>query len=404
MTPVEPPAPDAPPDAELSPGFPGILDLDCRGRRVLLRIDPLVLAASDAAGSSLRQLLEQEARVLVGTTLDAEAAAETGVESLDALAARLGEQLGVEVFLPDECVGDAVVRVLGQLRPGQICMLPELSTQPGELHNDERFARALASLADAYVGDAFSSSHLEHASVGRVPRLMPRRALGVQARRELSALTRLSGAARATVGLCIGGQRFADKIEFLDAWLPRVRTLCVGGSVAMTLLVAAGKAPASASNEPEHLARARSMLERARALGVELLLPTDLRAQLPNQGETWVVSPRALPEGAELVDLGPESIQMFSQALDTHEHLLWWGPLGDTALDAGCESSRRLAASCARANVRSVVLGGATRRFLRQLPAEVQREIDLISTSTAAARACLSGKRLPGIEALRQRA
>jgi len=400
----EPPATTAPLDAELSPAFPGIPDLDCRGRRVFLRIDPLVLDASNAEGSSLRQLLHEEARVLIGTTLDAEAAEETGVQSLDALAARLGEQLGVDVFLPDECVGDAVVRVLGQLRPGQICLLPDLLAQPGERDNDERFARALANLADAYVGDAFSSSHLVHASLVRLPRLMPRRALGVQARRELSALTGLAGAARGSLALCLGGQRFADKIEFLDAWLPRVRTLCVGGNVAMTLLVAAGKAPASASTEPEHLARARSMLARARDLGVELVLPIDLRAQLPNQGETWVVSPRALPAGAELVDLGPESIELFSQALGAHEHLLWWGPLGDTQLDAGRESSRRLAALCARPVVRAVVLGAATRRFVRQLPAEVTAEIDLVSTSTAAARACLSNKRLPGIEALRQRA
>ena len=226
----------------------------------------------------------------------------------------------------------------------------------------------------------------------------------LQARRELSGLTLLSGAARGTLGFCLGGQRFADKVEFLDAWLPRVRTLCVGGGVAMTLLVAAGKAPASASSEPDQLARARSLLARARDLGVELLLPSDLRATLPNQGETWVVAPRALPSGAQLVDLGPESIELFSQALGAREHLLWWGLLGDPQLESGSEASSRLAALCARPALRAVVLGAATRRFVRSLPAELQATIDLVSTSTAAARACLSGKRLPGIEALRQRA
>jgi 3-phosphoglycerate kinase len=174
------------------------------GRRVFFRVDPLVLAASDQEGSSLRQLLQQEARVLIGTRFGAEAVADTGIRSLDDLAALLSEKLGVEAFLPDECVGDAVLSVMNQLRPAQICILPDLASEPGERSNDERFARALASNADAYLGMPSRAAIWSRPRWRGLPQLLPRRALGVDARRELAELTALASAARESLGWCLG--------------------------------------------------------------------------------------------------------------------------------------------------------------------------------------------------------
>jgi phosphoglycerate kinase len=383
--------------------FQTLDDLDCRGRRVFFRVDPLVLAASDREGSSLRLLLEQEARILVGTRFGADAIADTGAHSLDELAAQLSEKLGVEVFLPDECLGDAVVRVLHQLRPAQICVLPDLSREPGERSNDERFARALAGNADAYLGDAFASSHLEQASMVRLPQLLPRRALGVEARRELAELTALASAARESIGWCLGGWRLSDKLELLDRWLPRISALCVGGQLAVTLLVAAGRAPEEASLEPELAARARSLLARARDLELELILPSDLRIVWEGDPEPRVVLPRQLGPSSRVIDVGPESAERFCQALGQKSQLLWWGPLGDTSSAAGSLASRRLVELCARPALHSVILGKDAGRFVRGLPAEAGQGIDLICTGTAAACAFLSGQRLPGLEALRTR-
>jgi phosphoglycerate kinase len=356
-----------------------------------------------ALGSSLALLLEQEARVVIGTSLNAKIRAETGLSGIDALAARLTAQLGVEVFVPDDSVGDGVVRVLGQLRPGQIALLPDLASEPGESANDERFARALASSVDAYVGDAFASSPLEHASLVRLPRLLPRRALGSHARKELIAWGRLLSASRGTLGFALGGARFADKIDLLEALLPRVKTLGVGGGVAMTLLVAAGRAPADACAEPERLAQARSLLTRCRDLGVELLLPTDFKVRFPGERECRVLLPRNLGFGAQVLDLGPESTVAYLRALGARKQLFWWDPLGDPTAPGGAESSAELAAACARQGVHGVVLGSAARQFVRQLPAPIQAGIDLVSVGTRAARVLLSGSRLPGIEALRLR-
>jgi phosphoglycerate kinase len=399
--------------------FGTIDDLDCRGRRVFLRADAFLVDALDMTASaspepslgvepseahspevisSLRRLIELEARVIVGV----HSSPETGIASVESLATRLSEKLELEVLMPDECVGDAAVRAVQALRQGQICVLPDLlSCGTGESRNDETFARALAAYVDAYVNDAFSASHLEYASLVRLPKLAPRRALGYRARRELQVLSQLFALSRGAVSMGLGGQHFSDKIDVLSVWLPRLTTLCIGGGVANTLLAATGQLANSANAEQGRFAQARSFLTRARDLGVSVLLPVDLRVQWA--GELRVVSPRNVPEGAQIVDVGPESMQRFSEALGKATNVLWWGPLGNISQADGATSSTQLAELCAQPSLMSVVIGDDTRRFVRQLPPEIEAQIDLVSTGSSAAKALLMGRRLPGIEALRVR-
>lgn len=397
--------------------FGSIDDLDARGRRVFLRADPYVLDSLGASippeaekppgalESSLRRLLELDARVIVGTHFSPEASAETGLADVEAMASELSERLGVEVLMPDEPVGDAALRVLHELRQGQICVLPDLlaARGGGEQKNDEAFARALAAHVDAYVFDAFSASHLEYASLVRLPRLAPRRALGAHARRELHGLSEIFSLSRGSVGMALGGQKFADKADTLGSWLPRVNTLCVGGTVAATLLAAAGGMQEHAMTEGDRLAQARSLLGRARDLGVKVLLPSDFRVLKEGDRDTLVVSARAVPAQCRIIDIGPESSARFCEALGQSRNLLWWGPLGNVQHPLGSASSAALAQVCATPSISSVVLGGDTRHFVRQLPPDVVAGIDLISTGSAAAKALLSGRRLPAIEALRVR-
>jgi phosphoglycerate kinase len=436
--------------------FGALEDLDCRGRRVLLRVDPYVidalededaerLRAAAAAGleasveaatpgadadrgarelapaeaqaaapepppslsvsSTLRRLLELEARVVLATHFTPEARSATGLDGVESLASRLSERLGVDVFMPDECVGDAAVRVIGELRQGQLCVLPDLAAARGgaELKNDEAFARALASSLDAYVFDAFSASHLELASTSRLPRLTPRRALGERARRELTVLSSVFALNRGSVGLLLGGRTFSDKSETLTSWLPRVDRLCIGGALSLTLLAADGRARPDAGAELDRLAQARSLFARARDLGVSLTLPLDFVVQLEGDQGTLVKRAADVPPKARIIDIGPESVALFGEVLGKAKHLLWWGPLGNLRHPEGSAASRSLAALCAEPSIFSVVLGDDTRRFVRTLSAELQRGFDLVSTGSAAARALLAGRRLPGIEALRTR-
>lgn len=448
------------PGAESADIFGDIEDLDARGRRVFLRVDPYLIdsldAASPSAGSlsagslsagspspdslsagsanagslspdslgkerslapagserapekqvsTLRRLLELDARVIIGTHFSPAASADTGLSDVEALATQLSERLAVEVLMPDECVGDAALRVLHELRQGQICVLPDLlkARSGGEQKNDEAFARALASHVDAYVFEAFSASHLEYASLVRLPRLVARRALGGHARRELEGLSRVFSLSRGSVAMALGGRKFSDKVDTLSGWLPRVNTLCVGGGAAATLLLAAGRMSEHPGAELDRLAQARSLLGRARDLGVQVLLPVDLRVQLDGERETQIVSPLAVPARSRVVDVGPESVARFAEALGGSQSLLWWGPFGDVQHPSGSLSSLSIAEVCASPNIQSVVLGGDTRHFVRQLGPEITRGIDLISSGSAAAEALLSGRRLPAIEALRAR-
>jgi phosphoglycerate kinase len=428
------------PEPELLQAFDGISDLDCRGRRVFLRVDALLLAFPDAgdraelgplappsvpappavslaaagavpepskgqalsAKSSLKELLDREARVVVGTALPQTLRAELGLTSIDELAARLNQLYGVEVFVPDDCVGDGVRSVLGQLRPGQICLLPDLAAASGESSNDERFARALANNLDAYVGDAFAASHEQHASVVRLPRLVPRRALGVHIRRELTALSRLAMAPRGSIGLVLGGPSFTAKVALIESLLPRVKVLATGGGVGLTLLCASGTPPLPGA-EMDRLAQARSLLARCRDLGVEVLLPSDFRVRTPEERNSRVVNSRGLGYGARVLDIGPESLARYAQALEARRLLCWWDPLGDASALEDADSSRMLAELCARSNGLGITLGSATRQLLRQVPSDVGSGIGLVSIGTRAARLLLGGSRLPGIEALRVR-
>src|SRR5688572_32776383 len=287
-------------DASLSPpgenrtgAFKNVDELEGRSLRVFLRADPYLIeglgteqlpaapAAAAAVPSTLRRLVEQRARVIVATQLSREFELETKIASIDELAEQIGQRLNVEVLLPDETLGDSLVKVTQDLRDGQICILPDLSGVAEDAGNTEAFARRLASYADAYVGDAFSVCHQRHASLVRVPRLVQQRALGFHLQRELSVLAELGRAERAPLVLVVGGRRFSEKAELLNLWLPRTATVIAGGGVANTLLAALGYALGQSEVEPERLAEARSFIERARALDVELILPTDLRARVP---------------------------------------------------------------------------------------------------------------------------
>ncbi len=404
--------------SEAPRAFGSIDELDCRGRRVLLRVDPQISfelppapavpgptpeSAPERASSSLRRLLDLDARVILATHLSKDSARATGIDSIEALAACLSERLQLEVLVPDECAGDAVTRVVQDLRKGQICLLPDLALEPGELNNDETFARALAGQADAYVGDALSIAHLEYASVARVPRLLSQKALGYAAQRELEGLGRLMAAPRGALIGIIGGDSFLEKSTLLGEWLPRFSSLYVGGQTALTLLAAKGSTSVAEGVETDRMAQARSFLARARDLGVELKLPVDLHMLWAGERSPQVVSPRALPAGARMIDIGPETRAMFSEAVAKASDVWWWGALGDLELVEGTTATRALAEACCVGSPRRTIMGSELCRFARQLPQETLARLSPFLVSSAPAKMLLAKRKLPGLEALRLR-
>lgn len=415
--------------------FGTLEELECRGRLVFLRTDPSLVTevaatempipttqtaegpvaavptggeASTAArnilgpgacATTLKRLLELEARVIVATHLTGREFADEGLTSMEELGMRLSEQLRVEVLMPDECLGDAVKMVTGDLRDGQVCLLPDLLSHPGEASGDEGFARALASYCDSYVGDAIAASHLQYASLTRLPRLCARRALGLNARAELSAIqTWLSGSAAPRL-LIVGGRLFSQKIELLDELLTRVHTLHLTGGVANTVLAATGRNLGETPIEQKYLARARSFLTRARDLGVKVSLPVDVRVRKAGRIEQFDVA--EVPQEAVVIDLGPASIAALESNIVRARGMLAWGPGGCLSTAEGTTSTLALLKLANRAGGPRLLLGEALRQFTLKQSPETFAGAGWVITGSVAAKCGLAQGSLPGIEALR---
>jgi len=395
---------------------PTIADLSGQHLRVLLRADPYTLhdlpAADAVPPSTLRGLLELGQRVFVGTELTRAFTLETGVATLEDLAAHVSERLNADVLMPEELVGDSLAKVAQDLRPGQICMLPDLSQAEADVQSGEALSRRLATYLDAYVGDAFSVAHLHDRGLGSLPRLVRQRVTGYRLQYEVERLREIGRPATAPLVLVVGGERFSDKASLLARWLPRASAIVFGGGVANTLLAARGHAMGQSTFEPERLAEARTFMTKARGLGVELVLPSDLAVR--TSSAAWVkgsvVQAAGADEPAEIVpigkvrdeqivvDLGPASIQRASEVLTRAKSALWWAPLGRGDAQLPAASTQALAQALAAPSVFGVAIGSELRRALLALEPGLVQGIDLISTGSGAAQALLAGRRLPGAD------
>lgn len=418
------PSPAAPIGSELPsrpperrPGEPRtIADLSGQHLRVFLHADPYALFEPPAAGavppSTLRGLLELGQRVFVGTELTRAFTQETNIATLEDLAEHVSERLNAEVLMPEELVGDSLAKVSQDLRPGQICFLPDLSRAQSDAQSGEALSRKLATYLDAFVGDAFSVSHLHDRGLSSLPRLVRQRALGYRMQYEVERLREIGRPESAPLVLVVGGERFADKAALLARWLPRVSHIVLGGGVANTLLAALGHAMGQSTFEPERLAEARTFMNKARSLKVELILPKDLAVR--TSSAAWVkgtvVQAARTDEPAEIVaigkvreeqvvvDLGPESIQRAIDVLGRARSALWWGPLGRADASGPTASTPALAQALASPSLFGVAFGGELRRALLGLEPALIGGIDLISTGSSAAQTLLTGRRLPGAE------
>ena len=197
--------------------------------------------------------------------------------SLEPVGARLAELTGYEVLLPEDCVGDAPKKIIHDLRTErQVCLLENLRFHEEEEKDDEGFARQLAELADVYVDDAFGAVHRAHASVHALPRLMRTRAAGLLLKKELTSLARLTDRPEKPYVAVLGGAKVSDKIDVVEALLAVVDTLAIGGAMANTFLAAQGKSMGKSRVEEDKLALARTILTKAQARKVEVLLPVDV--------------------------------------------------------------------------------------------------------------------------------
>jgi len=323
--------------------------------------------------------------------------------SLAPVAQRLAVLLDRPVLFVPDCIGEAVSAALQRAQPGkEVVVLENVRFYPGEEANDKEFAAQLRHGAQVYINDAFGVLHRAHASVAAIADLFEWKGIGLLVERELAVLERLRSAPERPYVAVIGGAKVSDKLDLLSALLERCDALLLGGAMAFTFLRAQGHAIGSSVYEPELEPAAQAILQRAQALGKQLLLPNDVL--IAANGDTRVCTvEEGIPEGWIGYDIGPATERRFAELLHTARTIFWNGPMGKYEEERFRSGTAAVAHAVARATQRgafTVVGGGDSIAALQALGADTA--VSHCSTGGGATLAYLAGKPLPGLRALEQ--
>jgi phosphoglycerate kinase len=388
------------------------------GRRVLVRADlnvpldktgspdrPAGLITDDgrirASVPTLQALREAGARVVVAAHLGRPKGAPDPQYSLAPVAARLGELLGTEVPLATDVAGDDAQQKAGALGDGGVLLLENVRFEAAETSKDDaergELADRLAALADAYVDDAFGAVHRKHASVYDVALRLPHVA-GRLVATELDVLTRLTTDPQRPYVVVLGGSKVSDKLAVIEALLPKVDRLLVGGGMCFTFLAAQGHGVGGSLLESDQVDTCRRLLAEA---GDRIVLPVDVvcAADLSDDAQTTVVPVDAIPEDLKGLDVGPRTVEAFGRELGGARTVFWNGPMGVFELAPFQAGTRGVAEAVAAVDGLSVVGGGDSAAAVRQLGLD-EAAYGHISTGGGASLEYLEGRELPGLAVL----
>jgi phosphoglycerate kinase len=321
--------------------------------------------------------------------------------SLRPVADRLAELLGVPVAFAGDCVGPEAENAVRNAPPGAVVLLENLRFHPEEEKNEIGFARALASLADAYVNDAFGAAHRAHASVEAIVRLTPQAAAGLLMENELRYLGGVLEKPERPFVAVLGGAKVSDKIEVIENLIPRVDRLLIGGAMAYTFFKAMGKPTGRSLVEDDKLDAARDIMRRAQERGLQFLLPSDhVVTDKPEPGvptEVLNVDSNAIGDRMGL-DIGPVTVAAYTKALRDAKTVVWNGPMGVFEIDEFAHGTIGVAKAVAEVQGTTIVGGGDSIAAIKK--AGVADRITHISTGGGASLEFLAGRTLPGVAVL----
>jgi len=383
-------------------------DLDVKGKRVLVRSDlnvPLdgsTITDDGRIRASLpliRSLAERGAKVVVTAHLGRPKGQADPKYSLAPVAQRLEELLGRPVRLTRDVVGPDAQSSVAELNDGGVVLLENVRFEAAETSKDDAergaFADRLAALADLYVDDAFGAVHRKHASVYDVAERLPH-AAGPLVAAEVDVLRRLEVDPERPYVVVLGGSKVSDKIKVIDALLPKVDRLLVGGGMCFTFLKAQGHGIGTSLLEEEMLTQCRELLASGK-----VLLPVDVVAAtaFSADAEHAVVPVEAIPDDRMGLDIGPRSVALFREALEGARTVFWNGPMGVFEMAPFAEGTRGVAQAIASLDGLTVVGGGDSAAAVRVLGVDESR-FTHISTGGGASLEHLEGKQLPGLTVL----
>ena len=321
--------------------------------------------------------------------------------SLAAVALKLSQLLGKKTTLASDCIGEEVQGQIRGLKEGDVLLLENLRFHPEEEKNDENFSKALASLCDVYVNDAFGAVHRAHASTEGMTRYVKTVAAGFLMMKEVESLEKVLVNPQKPYVAILGGAKVSDKIGVIENLLNKVTTLLVGGGMAYTFLKSKGFEVGKSLVEEDQLGFSLNLLGKAEGK-VKFLLPSDHIAaeRMDLQAKRQIVKNEKIPRDWVCLDIGPETVRVFSKEIRTAKTIVWNGPMGVFEMEPFSQGTFSIAKAVADSSAFSVVGGGDSVAALNQ--ARVAERISHISTGGGASLEFLEGKKLPGIEALRK--
>ncbi len=327
--------------------------------------------------------------------------------SLKYLVPHLRELTGTEVLFASDCIGDEAQEKAKALQPGQILLLENLRFHPEEKKGDEHFAQQLASLADVYVNDAFGTAHRAHASTSTIARFFPedKKMFGYLIEKEIKSVNKVLQEGESPVLAIIGGAKVSSKITIIENILAKIDVLLIGGGMAYTFFKAMGGNVGSSLVEDDYLDTAKEVMQKAAAQNVQVLLPVDSLCAdaFSNDAATKIFPSDNIDDGWMGLDLGPQAVKEYTDAILQAKTILWNGPMGVFEMEKFARGTEAIAKAVAEATEKgafSVVGGGDSVAAVNKFG--LAGKVSHVSTGGGAMLEFLEGKTLPGIAAIEQ--
>ena len=386
------------------------------GKRALVRVDFNVPLDEDynitddnrmtAALPTIKKILKDGGAVILMSHLGRPKDGPTEKYSLKHIVPHLADLLGQQVEFADDCIGEDAVRKSKELEKGEVLLLENLRFYKEEEKGDKAFAEKLSKLGDVYVNDAFGTAHRAHASTAVIAQFFPdAKVFGYLMAAELNNAEKiLNGAAKPFTAI-MGGSKVSDKIELIEKLLDKVDNLIIGGGMAYTFAKADGGTIGTSLVEADKLDLALSLKQKAKEKGVNLLLPLDnvIADKFGNDANTNVAKTGRIPDNWMGLDIGPETVELFSKVVESSKTILWNGPMGVFEMEKFLVGTKAIAEAVAKATDNgafSLIGGGDSAAAVAKF--DMVNDVSYVSTGGGALLEYMEGKELPGVKAINE--
>jgi phosphoglycerate kinase len=386
------------------------------GKRALIRVDfnvPLDDSFNitddnriTAALPTIKKILNDGGSVILMSHLGRPKDGPTNKYSLKHIIPHLSDLLGQQVEFADDCIGEDAANKAKYLKPGEVLLLENLRFYKEEEKGDVAFAEKLSKLGDIYVNDAFGTAHRAHASTSIIAQFFPgAKYFGYLMAGELANAEKILNGAAKPFTAVMGGSKVSDKIQLIEKLLDKVDNLIIGGGMAYTFAKAAGGNIGNSLLEADKLDLANELVEKAKAKGVNLYLPTDtiVADKFANDANTGVSPTKDIKDGWMGLDIGPDTIAAFSEVIATSKTILWNGPVGVFEMESFEKGTRAIADAVVKATEHgafSLIGGGDSAAAVAKFG--LTDEVSYVSTGGGALLEYMEGKELPGVKAINE--